>query len=296
MMRKIFLICLAILFGVQGAAFAKSKGLPEEERINIAVEIKDTSRHKELDTAQNLDIFLGNKLVEKNLINVVDSTIVGETNAPFDDGLIRDEDVTAEKNVSAENIGELLVFDAVELPAPSTTPEDFDADAYRDKGAAYVIRCEVLALGATKVEDKTLATIFSALGTATAFAGSGNKNRDKTLRRIGLGIGLGGFIETKRTALNTVVNMQFISVETGQILWQEHFTGQGLKPHKPDKEFDDAWTQAYVESVEDSAKRIAKRVNKYVDKVIIKGKSDKSFLPKSAFGNLSGGLTGGKLL
>ena len=295
MIRKIFLICLAILLGVQGSAFAKSKGLPEEERINIAVEIKDTSRHKELDTARNLDIFLGNKLVEKNLINVVDSKVIGETKAPFDDGLIRDEDVAADKNVSAENIGELLIFDAVELPAPSETPENFDADAYRDKGAAYVIRCEVLALGATKVDDPTLATIFSAVGTAVAFTGSGNKNRDKTLRRIGLGIGLGGFIQTKRTALNTVVNMQFINVETGQILWQEHFTGKAIKHHKPDKEFDDAWTQAYVESIEDSAKRIAKRVNKYVDKVIIKGKSDKSFLPKTPLGGLSGGLTGGKL-
>ena len=295
MIRKIFLICLAILLGVQGSAFAKSKGLPEEERINIAVEIKDTSRHKELDTARNLDIFLGNKLVEKNLINVVDSKVIGETKAPFDDGLIRDEDVAADKNVSAENIGELLIFDAVELPAPSETPENFDADAYRDKGAAYVIRCEVLALGATKVDDPTLATIFSAVGTAVAFTGSGNKNRDKTLRRIGLGIGLGGFIQTKRTALNTVVNMQFINVETGQILWQEHFTGKAIKHHKPDKEFDDAWTQAYVASIEDSAKRIAKRVNKYVDKVIINGKSDKSFLPKTPLGGLSGGLTGGKL-
>ena len=303
MLRKIFLICLAFLLGVHGAAFAKSKGLPEEQRINIAVEIKDTSRHKELATAQNLDVFLGNKLVEKNLINVVDSRVIGESDAPFDDGLIRDEDSAANQNVSAANIGEILVFDAVELPAPSDTPEDFDADLYRDKGAAYVIRCEVLALGATKVEDKTLSTIFSAVGATTAFAGSGNKNRDKTLRRIGTGIALGGFIETKRTALNTVVNLQFISVETGKILWQEHFTGLAVKHHKPDKEFDDVWTQAYVESIEDSAKRIAKRVNKYVDKVIIKGKSDKSFLPKTPFGDmgvgfgsgLSGSVIGGKI-
>lgn len=296
MRRNTFFICLAILLVIPVAAFAKSKGLPEEERINIAVEIKDTSRHKDLASAQNLEIFLGNKLVEKNLINVVDSKVIGENDAPFDDGLIRDEDVIADKNISAENIGELLVFDAVELPAPSDTPENFDADFYRDKGAAYVIRCEVLALGATKVEDKTLSTIFSVVGAATAFSGSGNGSRDKTLRRIGMGIGLGGFIETKRTALNTVVNMQFISVETGQILWQEHFTGQAVKHHKPDKEFDDVWTQAYVESIEDSAKRIAKRVNKYVDKVIIKGKSDKSFLPvKTPFGSLSDGLTGGKL-
>ena len=291
MIRKIFLICLAILLGVQGSAFAKSKGLPEEERINIAVEIKDTSRHKELDTARNLDIFLGNKLVEKNLINVVDSKVIGETKAPFDDGLIRDEDVAADKNVSAENIGELLIFDAVELPAPSETPENFDADAYRDKGAAYVIRCEVLALGATKVDDPTLATIFSAVGTAVAFTGSGNKNRDKTLRRIGLGIGLGGFIQTKRTALNTVVNMQFINAQTGEVIWQENFIGQAVKHRSPREGYANVWEEAYIESVKDSAKIIAKRVNKYVDRVIIQGKSDKSFLPKTfKFSGLGGSM------
>ena len=99
----------------------------------------------------------------------------------------------------------------------------------------------------------------------------------KTLRRVGWGIGLGGFIQTERTALNTVVNMQFIDVETGQILWQENFNGLAVKHHKPRKGYDDAWTQAYVESVEKSAEKVAKRVNKYVDKVIINGKSDKEF-------------------
>lgn len=297
MLRKIFLICLAMLLGVQGAASAKNKGLPEEERIKVAVEIKDTSRHKELDTAQTLETFLRDKLVEKNLLNVVDTKVIGESDKAFDDGLIKDEDVTADKKPSAQNFGELLMFDAVELPAPSDTPEDFDAAAYKDLGAAYVIRCEVLALGVTKVEDKTLSTIFSVVGTATAFAGSGNKSRDKTLRRIGTGIGLGGFIETKRTALNTVVNLQFINVETGEILWQEHCTGQAVKHRKPNKEYDDAWTQAYIESVKDSAKRISKRVNKYVDKVIIKGKSDKSFMPANLPGkfSLGGGLSAGKL-
>ena len=294
MVRKIFLMCLVLVLSVQSAAFAKSKGLPENERINVAIEIKDTSRHKELDTAQNLEIFLSDKLLEKNLLNIVDSKIINESNKAFDDGLIRDEEVTAEKK--SPNFGELLLFDAVELPAQSDTPENFDAAAYKDKGTAYVIRCEILALGVTKVEDKTLSTIFSLAGGITSLIGSGNKSRDKTLRRIGLGIGVGGFIETKRTALNTVVNMQFISVETGQILWQENFTGQAVKHHKPKKEFTDAWEQAYVESVENSAKRIAKRVNKYVDKVIIQGKSDKSFLSSSPFGDfMKGKALGGKI-
>lgn len=295
MVQKIFLICLALLLSLQGAVFAKEKGLPEEDRIKVAVEIKDTSRHKELGTAQNLEIFLGEKLLEKNLLNIVDSKIINESDRAFDDGLIRDEEVTADK--SPANFGELMVFDAVELPAQSETPQNFDADFYKDLGASYVIRCEILALGVTKVEDKTLSTIFSAVGAATAFAGSGsNKSRDKTLRRIGLGIGLGGFIETKRTALNTVVNLQFINVETGQILWQENFQGLAVKHHKPRKGYDDAWEQAYVESVENSAKRIAKRVNKYVDKVIIQGKTDKSFMSDSPFGGfMSGKALGGKI-
>ena len=294
MARRIFLICLALLLSVQGAAFAKEKGLPEEQRIKVAVEIKDTSRHKELDTAQNLEIFLSEKLLEKNFINIVDSKIINESNKAFDDGLIRDEEVTADK--SPANFGELMVFDAVELPAQSETPQNFDADFYKDLGASYVIRCEILALGVTKVEDKTLSTIFSAVGAATAFAGSGNGSRNKTLRRVGTGIALGGFIETKRTALNTVVNMQFINVEAGQILWQENIQGLAVKHHKPRKGYDDAWEQAYVESVENSAKRIAKRVNKYVDKVIIQGKSDKSFMSSSPFGSfLSGKALGGKI-
>ena len=288
MLRKIFFICLAVLLGVQGAASAKNKGLPEEERIKVAVEIKDTSRHKELGTAQNLETFLRDKLVEKNLLNIVGTKIIGETDKAFDDGLVKDEEVTADQKPSAPNFGELLMFDAVELPAPSDTPEEFNAAAYKEAGAAYVIRCEVLALGTTKVDDKTLSTILSLAGGATSLIGSGNKSRDKVLRRVGTGVGFGGLIQMKRTALNTVVNMQFISVETGQILWQEHFTGQAVKHHKPDKEYDDAWTQAYIESVKDSAKRISKRVNKYVDKVIIKGKTDKSFMPP----NLPGSLTG----
>ena len=94
-MKKFFLICLAILLSVQGAASAKNSGLPEEERINIAVEVADSSRHSELDTAGNLEKFLVKKLVEKNLVNVIDTKIFdAERNS--EDGLILDEEVTAE--------------------------------------------------------------------------------------------------------------------------------------------------------------------------------------------------------
>lgn len=280
MTKKFFLICLVMLLSLQGAAFAKEKGLPEEERIKVAVEIIDSTRHKELATAQNFETFIGNKLVEKNLLNVVETNVIGN------------EDVTADKKISAENLGELLIFDAVELPTSSDTPKDFNANAYKNLGAAYVIRCEVLALGLTKVEDKTMSTIFGATGGIISLIGSGNNSRDKTLRRVGTGIGFGGFIQTERTALNTVVNMQFISVETEQVLWQGNFTGQAVKHHNPRDGYDNVWTQAYMESVENSAKLIAKRVNKYVDKVIIKGKSDKDFTSK----NFSvGSLVGGKL-
>ena len=109
------------------------------------------------------------------------------------------------------------------------------------------------------------------------------------MRRIGTGIGLGGFIQTQRTAVSTVVNMQFISVETGQILWQKNFMGNGIKHRKPSKGYDDAWEQAYIESVDKTATRISQQVNKYVDKVIIKGKSDKDFRSR----NFSVGMLGG---
>lgn len=280
MAKKFFLICLVMLLSLQSAAFAKDKGLPEEERIKVAVEVIDSTRHKELATAQNFETFIGDKLVEKNLINVVGTNVIGN------------EDVTTDKKISAENFGELLIFDAVELPTASETPKDFDANAYKNLGAAYVIRCEVLALGLTKVEDKTMSAIFGATGGIISLIGSGNGSRNKTLRRIGTGIGFGGFIQTERTALNTVVNMQFINVETGQVLWQGNFTGQAVRHHNPSKGYDNVWTQAYMESVENSAKLIAKRVNKYVDKVIIKGKSDKDFTSKKFS---VGGLVGGKL-
>ncbi len=290
MVKRFFVLCLAVLLVMQGAASAKkNKGLPEEERIQIAIEVTDGTRHKELGTAQNLELFLNDKLVEKNLVSVIDTKIFDEEKFSQSD-LILDEEVTAEKNSSAQNIGELLIFDAVELPQPGTVPEDFSQTFYKNFGADYVVRCEVLALGATKVEDKTLSTILGVAGGITSLIGSGSGKHDKKLRRIGAGIGFGGFIQTQRTALNTVVNMKFISVETGEILWEKNFTGQAVKHHKPGKNYDDAWTQAYMESVEDAAKKISKQVNKYVDKVIIKGKSDKEFLPKNfSIGKFGGG-------
>ena len=269
--KKFLLMCLAILLSLQGAASAKD--LPEAERIKVAVEVSDTSNHQELDTATNLEKFLGDKLVEKNLVNVV-----GTENFPVE--------VAAEKKSPEEIFGELLIFDVVELPTPAETPEEFDQALYKNLGADYVIRCKVLALGLTKVEDKTMSTIIGATGAITSLIGSGNKSRDKTLRRVGFGIGLGGFIHSERTALTNVVNMQFISVETGEILWQGNFVGQGIRPHSVSKPYSDVWEQAYFKSIEKTAKLISKRVNKYVDKVIIKGESDKEFTSKKfAIGN-----------
>ena len=283
MTKKIFLLCLAMMFAVASVASAKEKGLPEEERIAVAVEVIDSSRYNELGTANLLELFLDDKLREKNLLTVVDTKIFDE--AKISDGLIRDEDIVADAKTSAENIGEILVFDAIELRTHSDTPENFDRTFYENLGAAYVVRCEVLGIGATKVTDETIGMITDIVGSGLALSGSGNGNRDKALRRVGSGIGLLGFGSTfaqKRTALNTVVSMQFISVETGKILWQENYVGQAVKHHSPRKGYTNPWEQAYSESVEDSAKHIAKRVNKYVDSVIIKGKSDKNFHSKKS--------------
>ena len=283
-MKKIFLICLAILLGVQGAAFAeKNEGLPEEQRIKVAVEVSSSSRYKELPTEKLLEDFLIEKLTEKNFVNVVGAEPLGE-------------EAVAERTLPVENIGEMLVFEAVEMPRSTTIPANFDAETYRELGAAYVVRCEVLGLGVKKVENQTIGIITEVIGDGLSWAGSGSSSRDKVLSRVGTGISLVSLVglldATKRTALNTIVNIQFISVETGEIVWQENFQGQAIKHHKPNKNFDDPWTQAYSESVADTAKLIAKRVNKYVDKVIVQGKSDKSFLPKKFS---LGGLKGGKL-
>ena len=280
MTKKFFLMCLAILLVFHGAASAKKAEIPEEDRIKIAVEVVDDTRHKEFNTATLLENYLATRLVEKNLVNVV-----GEENS---DGTI--------PNAKAEgvgNLGELLVFDAVELPTTAEIPADFDRQKYQNLGAAYVVRCEVLALGLTKVDDETIGMISSIGGGGLSLGGSGNKSSDKTLRRIGSAVGLlglGGAFLTKRTALNTVVTMQFIDVNTGTVLWQENFVGQGVKHHNGGKKFDDPWTRALHESVDNSAKNISKRVNKYVDKVLINGKSDKDFLPKKTFGLNKGKL------
>lgn len=288
MVKKIFLLGLILLLGATNAASAKEKGLPEEDRINVAIEIINSSRYKELPTAQQLELFLNDALISKNLLNIVESKISGDGDN-FVDCFILDEDRPADVPPPAQNIGELLVFDAVELPRPVAAVKNYDPTPYQQVGAKYIIRCEVLGLGVTKVEDKTIGIVTKIIGSGISIGGaSGNSHRDKVLRHIGSGIGLGGLLEIKRTALNTVVNMQFISVDTGEVLWQQNFIGQAVKHHSPDKGYDDVWTQAYSESVADSAKLIAKRVNKYVDRVIIKGKSDKSFMPKNfSFDGLS---------
>ena len=122
MTKKIFLLCMALLLVMQSAALAKEKGLPEEERIKLAIEITDNSRHKELDTAQNLELFLNQKLVEKNLVTVVDTEIFNKEKTS-EDGLILDEDVTAEQISPAGNFGELLVFNAVDCPRLQLRPK-----------------------------------------------------------------------------------------------------------------------------------------------------------------------------
>lgn len=284
MLKNFFLICLAMVLSVHCAAAAKDKGLPEAERIKIAVEISDRSRYTELNASDLLGVFLNDRLIEKNLLNVVVTKTFPAPNQNRNDGLIIDEDRPVEQKPPAENIGELLIFDAVELPRTDSPAKIFDDKAYLDIGVDYLVRCEIVGIGARKVDDKTIGMITGVIGGGLSLGGAGSSNRDKALRRVGAGVGLlglGSLLEvTKRTALNTVVNMQFIDVKTGKVLFQENFIGQALKHHNPRKGFDNVWTEAYTESVEDSAKRIAKRVNKYVDKVIIKGKSDKSFMPK----------------
>ena len=279
MTKKLFLLCVALLMVIHGAAAAKDKGLPEAERIKIALEVIDETRHADFNSATLLEHYLSSRLVDKNLVNVVNAKTAGETSAKAE-------------GITATNLGAIMIFNAVEIPPPVENIENFDGQRYRDLGADYVVRCEILALGLTKVDDPTLATVTGLVGSGISFAGSGSSNRDKTLRKVGTGINFASkFLDIQRTALNTVVIMQFIDVATGNVLWQQNFVGQGLKHRNPGKEFDDVWTRAFHESVDDTAKRISKRVNKYVDKVIIRGKSDSDFLPKKDFSFNGLGMT-----
>lgn len=280
MLRKIFLMCLAILL-VMPVAAAESKQQPEEPRIPIVLEITNSSRYTELTPAKCLGHYLSNKLFAKQFLDVVLIKTDGDANILPEDVTPGAVDTSAERPVAAQNIGELLVFDVVEVPRPETVVKDFDPNIYNALGAAYIVRCDVMGLGATKVDDKTISAITRLIGSGLSFSGGGNSHRDKVLRHVGTGIGLGGFIEQKRTALNTVVNMQFINAQTGEILWQERFVGQAVKHHHLREGFVNTWEQAYIDSIDETAKAISKRVSKYVDRVIIKGKSDKSFRDKA---------------
>ncbi len=253
-MKKFFLMCFMILLSLQGAAAAQ---------INVAVEVEDNSRHKDFGTAAYLEKFLGEELVKKNLVNVVDTKFPAEIDAG---------------NFSAEELGELLVFGAMELPVAKSTPENFDAELYENLGVNYVVRCEVLALGVTDIPDKVFNSIVNYTSGTLALVGFDSSSRAETLDEVGMGIGLLSLLDVRRTALNTVVNMQFISVETGKILWQRNFVGVAVKHHKPHKKsYSDVWKEAYVDSVEKSAELISKDINKYVDKILNKGESDKKF-------------------
>ena len=65
MTKKFFLMCLAILLAFHGAAAAKKAEIPEEDRIRIAIEVVDGTRHKDFNTATMLENYLATRLVEK---------------------------------------------------------------------------------------------------------------------------------------------------------------------------------------------------------------------------------------
>ena len=260
MIRKIFWICLVMLLSVQVAA---------AEPVPIALELDDISRYKNIGTAQILGEKLNAELGKKKFVNVMESKVLVEPS---------DEDVVAE-------IGELMVFDAVELPATTETPQNFDGAFYETGGAKYVIRSEVLGLGLTKVDDDTFGIVADIVGTGLSFASK------ESVQYVGTGIAALGYIQMERTALAVVTNVQFIDVANDKVLWQENFIGRAVKHHNAGKNYKNVWARAYDEAIADTARRIAKRVNKYVDKVLIKGKTDKS----SASNVKIGGFIGGKI-
>lgn len=246
MAKKIFLLCLAAVLLIQGAAFAKKKTaeIPMSERIKVAVDITDSTNFIELDTAEILRSMLIEQLDAKKIFNIVNAGA---------DGLADIKSLGDKKGSS--DVGEMLIFNPVRVTDGRTNP-DFDRNFYRSLGAQYVIHCDILGLGTTR-EFNDSYDLEPSVGIGIGSGGN-----------FGFGV-FGGVPGTKRTVFGTVVNMQFVDIESGAVVFRYNLIGQELRRKKPSKGYDDASDEAYLKSIKDSAAIITKRVNHYAEKHLL---------------------------
>ncbi|MBO4401028.1 MAG: hypothetical protein J5809_04190 [Selenomonadaceae bacterium] len=235
MAEKIFALCVAVMLMIHGAAFAKKKApeIPLSERTRIAVEVVDDTNFTDLDTAEILRDVLISQLNEKNLYNVVS---VGG-------GL--EEIKTLGEKTGAADVGDLLVFS----PEKSFV---FDRGYYKNLGAQYVIRCEILGLGIAKGDPDTF-DISPGIGVGL-----------ETDESLGVGIGIfGGAASSLRNFYNVAVNMNLIEVESSKIVLRQNLTGRVIQHKKPRKGYDNASDEAYLKAIKKTAEVVTKRVGDY---------------------------------
>lgn len=238
MTKKFFTVLIAAIMLFQCAAFAKKKSveLPKSQYINIAVEVTDATNFTELQTREILADMLIEQLHEQKLFN-----IVGVGNGTL-------ANIKKLENKGASDVGDIVIFNTKNLA--------FDKMLYKDMGAQYVIRCEILGLGTTVENDDDFGF---GNGIGIGVGGGGD---------FGVGV-FGGVSPALRTFYCTAVNMQLVEVESGVVITRKNFVGKAVKRKKPKKGYDDASDEAYLKSLNDAAKIITKRVSTYTEKNIL---------------------------
>lgn len=244
MTKKIFVMLIAAILIIPCAVFAKKKELelPESKRVKIAVEVTDATNFTELQTFKILRDKLIVQFAEKKIFSVVG----------YGSGELAD--IKTLENKGASDVGDIVAFNTKDLP--------FEKNFYRDMGAQYVIRCEILGIGTTMEDDDDFG-FGNGIGIGV---GSGGE--------FGVGV-FGGVSGTLRTFYCTAVNMQMVEVESGAVIARKNFVGKSIKRKKPKKGYDDASDEAYLKSLGDAAKTIVKRVSTFTEKNILNSDNKK---------------------
>lgn len=239
MAKKFFAVMAAVLLLIHGAALAKKKApeIPPEERLKIAVEVVDSTNFTELYTSKILRDDLINQLAAKNIFNVLGASDARPT-----------ELKSLGDKAGASDVGDLIIFS-------SEKDFNFKRGYYRNLGAQYVIRCEILGLGISK-EDPDTFDLSPGIGVGL--------DTDSTL---GIGIGIfGGAASSLRNFYTTAVNVNLIAVDSGEIILRQNLKGRSLQRKKPGKGYDNASDEAYLKSLRNTAEQISKRVSEYAAK------------------------------
>ena len=245
MTKKIFVMLIAAILIIPCATLAKknSEEIPLSKRVKIAVEVTDATNFTELQTAQILR--------DKLILQFKNAKIFNAVNPTAENFLA---EIKTLENKGASDVGDLVIFSTKDLP--------FEQNFYRNMGAQYVIRCEILGIGLSEEKDDDFG-FGNGIGIGV---GSGGE--------FGVGV-FGGVSQPLRNFYCTAVNMQMVEVESGAVIARKNFVGQAVKRKKPKKGYDDASDEAYLKSLDDAAKIIVKRVSTFTEKNILNSSGKK---------------------